>query len=114
MPSSVPLLQKAISYIDDMEALHPPTKLASWQAQQGCLSRVSRAAGRLLLQGFLRLAAHPIADAFHVAAFTETLNETFFSVVTMCSGAGRMTAATQLEWGQALPRAILRWLTNVA
>jgi len=113
LPSTVPMLEAVDCFVDATEALCPPNKLGSWQSQQGCLSRVSREAGRILHRSFKRLADHPMAPSFHAAAFTETCNETFFSVVTMSSGAGRMTASTQLEWGQALPRAALRWLRNV-
>jgi len=113
LQSSLSKLSQAGEFIAAIEALCPTNKPVSWQSQQGCLSRVSREAGHLLHHGFSRLAQHPMAASFHAAAFTETCNETFFSVVTMSSGPGRMTAMTHLEWGQALPRAAQRWLRNL-
>ena len=86
---------------------------ATGQAAEGALSNVSRDGVLRLKDGFQWLATHPLRGAFHATAFTETVNETFFSAVTLCLGAARMTSLSQLEWGTAMIRASVRWMQGL-
>lgn len=116
--SALPVLHESIKYITDgleeeQMRRRGTRKGAQSQSTHGCISVVSRGALRLLCTGLERLTAHPLAEAVHTAATTEVVVETFFSTVTCCLGAARMTAPSQAEWGAALSRATLRWLRGL-
>ena len=105
------LIEDALQLVNEMEELQQLHRgKISGQAQYGSLSSVCRGATNLLAKSWKTLASHPLAGAFHTAALTENVCETFFSAVTLNLGSGTMVSATPLEWGKAVAQAEINWV----